>query len=339
VAVPITARPAPELARRSIAGRSLRWKWATLALRVALAVLAAWALRRELAGLDSSALVAQLRSYGWRHASLGIAATVASFVLLGAIELLGLRYGDHGDRVPRRVGLTTGFVANAMSQSIGVALLTGSAVRIRAYRRYGLDAGDVARVSAFVTITITLGLLATGAMAFLASSAPLHLWRYALPVRPVGALLALVVIAYLGWSVMGAGKMAAPDAWRIRQPSPTLAVQQVVISAIDWVITGSILYLVLPDALGVEYATALRIYLVAQTIGSLSHVPGGAGVFEALVLASLAQAGVAERSAIVASLVMFRVLYYLLPLMAACALAALAELRRSHTSRRGPWSQ
>jgi uncharacterized membrane protein YbhN (UPF0104 family) len=290
-------------------------------------VLAAWALRRELTGLDAHALVAQLRRYGWRHASLGIAATVASFGLLGALELLGLRYAGHGDGVPRRTGLTTGFVANAMSQSIGVALLTGSAVRMRAYRRHGLDAADVARVSAFVTIAITLGLLATGAAAFLASSAPLQLWRLALPVRAVGALLAVVVVAYVAWSLIGGGRAA----WRIHVPTPALAVGQVTISAIDWVLTGSILYLVLPDGLGVEYATALRVYLVAQTVGSLSHVPGGAGVFELLVLALLAPAATRERAAIVASLVMFRVLYYLLPLVAACVVAAGAELRRSRT--------
>jgi phosphatidylglycerol lysyltransferase len=304
------------------------WPAVFIGLRVALLGLAVWALRRELSDLDMGALATHLRDYGWRRATLGVIATAASFTALGVMELMGLRYARREHSVPRAVGMTTGFVASALSQSIGVALLTGAAVRLRAYRRDALDASGVARVSAFVTVTVTLGLLATGAMAFLASSAPLYVWHAALPVRGVGALLAAVVMAYLAWSAFGSHDAIGRGAWRVSRPEPRLAAEQLALSAFDWIVTGSILYLVMPTSLAIEYSTALRVYLVAQTIGTLSHVPGGAGVFELLVIALLAPlTPPGQRTAIVASLVMFRVLYYLLPLIAAFVVAGIAELR------------
>ena len=322
------ANPAPARASRATA-----WRWLFVVLRVALVVLAAWALRRELAGLNGTELLVQLRGYGPERVIGAVAATVLSFVILGAIELMGLRYAGLGSSVPARTGIATGFVANALSQSIGVALLTGAAVRLRAYRRYKVEAAGVARISAFVTLTITLGLLATGAGAFLASSAPLRLWRAAVPVRPVGALLAVTVVAYLAWSALGHRATMGRGAWRVTRPKAGLAMAQTALASLDWVVTGSILFMVLPAAAAVGYATSLRVYLVAQTVGSLSHVPGGAGVFDLLVLALLAPVvPAAHRTGVVASLVMFRVLYYLLPLVAAFAVAMAAELR-SHARR------
>jgi uncharacterized membrane protein YbhN (UPF0104 family) len=177
---------------------------------------------------------------------------------------------------------------------------------------------------------VTLGLLATGAIAFLGSAAPLHLWQLILPVRLVGALLAVVVLAYLAWSAVGTRDMVGRGAWRITKPRTALALAQTSVASLDWIVTGSILYLVLPGAANVGYATSLRVYLVAQTVGTLSHVPGGAGVFELLVLALLAPVVPASlRAGVIASLVLFRVLYYLLPLIAACVVTGVAELRGS----------
>jgi uncharacterized membrane protein YbhN (UPF0104 family) len=299
-----------------------------------LLVLAAWALRRELAGLDVTELLHQLRGYGLAHLAIGVACTAGSFLALGIIEQLALGYARRDEVVPRRVGMITAFVANAFSQSIGLALLTGGAVRLRAYARYRLDGADVARVSAFVTLTVTVGLLTTGAGAFLASTAPLRVQHAALSVHPVGAVLALIVLGYLGWSHFGSRDRIGRGSWEVRRPSLALAVQQVALASCDWLLTGSILYAVLPSSLGIGYGTALRVYLVAQTVGVISHVPGGAGVFELIVLALLAPLIAPEqRAAVVASLVVFRVIYYLLPLAAALAIAAVAELRPAHRAR------
>lgn len=298
---------------------------ATTALRSLLLILAAWALRREISGLHGGEVLHHLRGYGFRHVALALACTLASFLALAGIEVLALRYTGYARTVSRRSAVVTAFVAHAFSQSMGLALLTGGAVRLRAYSRYALDATAVARISAFVTITVTLGLLLTGAGALLASAAPLQLWRTVVPVRPVGLALALIVIAYMVWSAAEHGDALGRGRWRVDRPSPLLAAGQLLISALDWVLTGTVLYAVLPPSAGVGYVELLRAYLVAQMAGVASHIPGGAGVFEVVVLGLLA-GGVQQHAALVASLVMFRVAYYLVPLVAAGVVAGLAEL-------------
>jgi phosphatidylglycerol lysyltransferase len=282
-------------------------------------VAACWALRRELSGLRAADLLAALRGYGASHVALGLACTAASFLVLGAIELIALR--SAGDVPP-------GAVPPTISQSVGLALLTGAAVRVRAYGRRGLDAVAVARVTGFATLTTTLGLLAAGAVALLASTAPLRLHGHDFAVRPVGAVLAAIVLAYLAWSALGRGTAVGRGRWRLLRPSPALAAAQVGLSAFDWLVTGTVLYAFLPAGIG--YWPLLRAYMIAQTVGVTSHVPGGVGVLELVLLAVLAgTAPVAARTAVTAALVMFRVVYYLVPLVAAMLVAGVAELRRS----------
>ena len=272
-------------------------------------------------------LARQLASYGWRHGALALAATAASFIALGLIESLALRSAAARVRIPRRSAMATAFVANAFSQSIGLALLTGAAVRLRAYSRHRLDASAVARTSAFVTLTITLGLVACTAVALLASGDSPSLATVALPARPVGLVLLLVVVAYVTWSVVASRDLVGRGRWRLRRPTGRVAAAQLLLSSADWVLTGTVLFAVLPTAAGLGFAALLRAYLIAQTVAMLSHVPGGAGVFEAVMLTLAARSQPAQQAAVVAALVSFRIVYYLLPLLGALIVAAVTELR------------
>jgi uncharacterized membrane protein YbhN (UPF0104 family) len=304
-------------------------------LRLALFAFAAWALQRELAGLNAGDLLRHGASYGWRHAALALGCTAASFLTLGVIESLALRSAQLPTCISRRFAMFTAFVANATSQTVGLALLTGAAVRLRAYARYQLDVAAVGRVSAFVTLTITLGLLACGATAFIMDGRPLALAGVILPTRSVGLLLGVIVAAYLTWSVVATRDTIGRGRWELRRPSGRLALAQVLVSSADWLLTGTVLFAVLPPAAGIGYLELLRIYLVAQTVGVASHIPGGAGVFEVVVLSLAARGDASQRAALVAGLVMFRVVYYLLPLVAAMVVAAVAELRLRGAQHRG----
>jgi uncharacterized membrane protein YbhN (UPF0104 family) len=304
-------------------------------LRVALSGAAIFALWRELRDLSITSLAIELRGVGAARISLGIAFTTASFLLLGLVELLALRRTDDhsGDRVPLSAGLTTAFVANALSQSIGIALLTGAAVRARAYARRGLDGAAVAQVTAFVTLTATLGLLAAGSVALLTAGIPIAEGPVSFAARPTALLLALIVAAYLVWSVAGRGDGIGRGRWRIARPTPALAFGQVLISAFDWIITAVVLYVYMPTHAGLTFGVVLSAYMIAQTAGVTSHVPAGTGVLELVAIALLMHgAPSASREGIVVALVMFRLTYYLLPLCVASVVAIVAELRRA---RRG----
>ncbi|HEX5438306.1 MAG TPA: phospholipase D-like domain-containing protein [Gemmatimonadaceae bacterium] len=312
--------------------RSRWWGRLTLALRVALFVIAILVLRHELSDIDRAALLRALRSYGWARVALGVLCTAASYLTLGCVELLALRYAGRrvARVVPRSAALTTAFVAHAFSQSVGLGLLTGAAVRLRVYARYGVDVVAVARASAFVTATVILGLLSLGAVALLNAPGALHVIHVAIPGRSVGVLMATVVLAYMAWTGLGKRAALGHGRWRVPHPSLTLAAAQVLLSATDWLVTGTVLFALLPAGLSLSYAELLRAYLVAQVVGMASHVPGGAGVFEVALLGLLAP-GVPNsmRGGLVASLVAYRALYYFVPLCAATVVAAVAEVRRT----------
>lgn len=309
----------------------------SLLLRVALVAIAFLVLRRELDGVSLKDLFAGLRSYGLRHVTLGLAFTAASFLMLGILELLALRYvGKRAERIiPKRSAIATAFVAHAYSQSIGLAILTGTAVRVRSYSRYGLDALDVARLSVFVTATATLGLLTTGGLAFISTPGQVNFLSLAFSLTPLGVLLLLPIIAYVAWGAFGRADFHGRGRWRIRRPSLGLALEQIAVSSLDWLLAGTVLFFLMPHSMHVSYSGLLGVYLVAQTAAVLSHIPGGVGVFEAIVLALLTAPGEGRiasptlAASVVASLFVYRVIYYLLPLCGAIALSGIAEAMRS----------
>jgi uncharacterized membrane protein YbhN (UPF0104 family) len=288
-------------------------------------VVAIVVLCRELRDLSPDAIMQGVHGYDAGHLMLAVACTLASFLTLSVIELLALRYIGGSARVPRATALATGFVAHAVSQSVGLALLTGAAVRLRAYSRHALDTVAVAKLSGFVTVTVTLGLLTTGAVTLSVSPMPLRIGRAVIAGRPLGATLALIVLAYLLWSVAGRQSRLG-GRWRLGRPSLTLAVAQILLSSLDWLLTGTVLFALLPGLATMSYVELLRIYLTAQIVAVASHVPGGVGVFELVVLALYRESAATQRAALVTALVMFRVVYYVLPLVAAGVVAAAAEL-------------
>lgn len=300
-------------------------------VRLALVAGSLWALRRELAGLGPDALLRRIGGYGRTHVALGIAGTILSFLLLGALELLTVRSSEKSTpRVPARTVFGTAFVAHAFSQSMGFALLTGAAVRIRVYGRRGLDAAAVARISGMVTVSVVLGLLSASSWALLARSTPVTLGSHQLAERPLGVLLGVVVLAYLLWTSGTRTGAATSSWWHTARPTPSVAIGQVALSAADWLVTGAVLYVFMPTEWTGGVWPFLAVYAIAQMVAMVSHVPAGAGVLE-VVLVGLLAAGAppGSRAELLAAIIMFRALYYLLPLCVAMLVAVGTELRHA----------
>jgi phosphatidylglycerol lysyltransferase len=105
---------------------------------------ALWVLRRELTGTHLSDVLARLGSVEPASLVLALGFTVVSYVALTGYDVLALRYV--GRPLPySRVGLTA-FIATAVGHNLGVAMLSGGAVRWRMYTAAGLSATEVAAV-------------------------------------------------------------------------------------------------------------------------------------------------------------------------------------------------
>jgi uncharacterized membrane protein YbhN (UPF0104 family) len=78
------------------------------------------------------------------------------------------------------------------------------------------------------------------------------------------------------------------------------------------------------------FPTFLGVFVLAYLLGTLSNVPGGLGVFESIILVTMKDSVPTE--AIVSSLLVYRGVYHLLPLMIGGSIFLITELRWSRSS-------
>ena len=336
---PIADISAPDLApilrpeRRSSAPErrtALRWLWPTLIL--AISVLALATLRRE------------LHAYGYHQimrAAWGVPAfrlwSAVAFTLLGYATLAaydGLALAYVGRRLGARRTVFASFVAYALSMNVGLSGITGASIRYRFWSSWGLAAPEIAQGVAFTTVTLWLGVLAVGGAAVAFGPAPLGIIHGFSPIawRSLGVALLGVVMAYLLWAALFRRTMTVRG-WAFTAPRPSLAIAQVAVSALDWILAGLALFVLVPRASGLSAWSFVGFFLVAQIIAATSHVPGGVGVFETLMLLML-KPWVATPD-LIGALVAYRAVYYLLPLAIAVIAFATHELlaRRAHLAR------
>lgn len=236
----------------------------------------------------------------------------------------------------RRVSMIS-FISYAFSNAVGMSLLVSGSIRYRFYIQNGLSTRDVARIVLFCTTSFWLGLLALTGVTLLWVPLPaqLPLARLSLP---MGVTLTLVPMAWL----VAAGFVRHPLRvwrWHVTLPSAPMAVRQILVGALDWGLAAAVLYVLMPEALDSGFGHFLAIFVIAQMVGLISHVPGGLGVFEAVMLAGFGATGNQALAApILGALAAFRVIYYLLPL---CAAAVLVLQRETLSLRRkslwAPW--
>jgi phosphatidylglycerol lysyltransferase len=252
-------------------------------------------------------------------AALGLAA--ASYLLLTLYDMLALRH--IGRTLPyRRVALAS-FTGYAFSHTLGFGSLIGASIRYRVYTPMGLAAGEVAETSAFVVVTFMTGLVAVFPLVALLDPSSLDTLGISRPAGIViGTLGSLLMAGYvaLGWWIERPIRFFG---YPLHLPRPQTAVAQILLSVADLSLVAAVLYACLPHALAVGYLHVLAVYVLAFVAGLISHVPGGLGVFDAVVLVGLSARLPADQ--ILAGLLAFRVVYQLIPLVCAGILFGAVE--------------
>ncbi len=218
------------------------------------------------------------------------------------------------------------FLAHAFGNNIGLANLAGGAIRFRLYSHWGYTPADIARVVAFQVSSTWVGFAWVTGLVF-AIDPPLLPPILHLPfetARPLGAIL-LGLVALFSYLCQTQRDPIRIRGLEIFLPHGRLFLEQLLISGLDWALTGIVLYWLLPHPSGLNYANFLGVYLLSQMVGQISHVPGGLGVFEGLMVLLLAP--YLASSEILGALVLFRLIYYLIPLGVAMLLLLGFELR------------
>jgi len=275
-----------------------------------LLVLAAWVLWRELHGLNPNAVRHAIVLWGPGRAALGILLSLLVYGLLAANEQVALRWA--GARVPLHIGMRNAFIAFALANTLGFGLVIGGALRVNLYRRWGLGLGKVAQITAYGTITFVLGVLVLAGGLLLHASNKVYgqLGIEPLVGRSVGGLM------WAGLALYATAGALAPAKLRIlrfefKPPRPSLTLVQILFGTAD-LIAGAAVFWLLLGRNAPRFADLLSAYVISIVAGLLSGVPGGAGVFETVILQLLPRT---DRTSLAAAFLGFRLFYYLTPLV------------------------
>ena len=300
-----------------------RWLLPAVSLAVFAAVVTV--IHRELAGTHLQDVLHHFRSTAPSAILAAGLCTVASYWLLGFYDVLGLRY--IGRQVATGTTFFTAFVANAFGHNLGVAAFTAAAVRYRIYGTQGLNAADVATLAGFCSVTTGLGLATLAGVGLITepqvAAALLHL--HGSVVIALGTGLLGAVAAYAIWSYTGRTAIEIRG-WALRPPRPAVALPQILLAVVDLSLAAAVPWLLLPAAAHVGYLPFAGIFAIAMVAGIASHVPGGLGVFETIVVLALPEEPVEQ---LLGALLAWRLVYYFLPLVAAVLLFAAQELANS----------
>jgi len=289
-------------------------------------------LRIELRAVSWHEITADVVRTPGRQLTAAIVLTILNYATLTGYDLLAFAYIRKP--LPRGQIAWASFLAYAIANNVGFAMLSGASVRFRFYTRWGVTAEELSRIVFSYSVTFWLGLLLLGGSSLVLSPLPS---ADELPGHQMlfvaGLVLMLVAPAYVVATILRRKPLRVRD-FELPLPPVRIAVAQVAISAVDWALAGAVLYVLLPPS-PLSFLQFVGIFLVAILLGMVSHVPGGVGVFEGLMVVLLRP--YLSSGQLLPSLVVFRAVYYLLPLAIALVGLLVDELwqRREHMARAG----
>ncbi len=295
----------------------------TSLLGLTLFSLALWVLHRELAHYHIQDILQHAKSLAPVRVFWGLILTLLSYLIMTGYDLLALKYINHP--LPYRKTAFASFAGYAFSNNIGLSMLAGGSVRFRLYTAWGLSVYEIGKVVLLCTSTLWLGFSTLAGIIFLL--APIHVPSAVhLPVaslRMLGCLALLPSFLYLTLNLLRKNhfKLFNHD---ISIPGFRLFGSQMAVALLDWFVAGYIFYILLPENPHLTVIHVLGVFLLAQLGGLASQIPGGLGVFETIVVLLLSP--FIPTSSIVGSLLVYRGLYYILPLLVAAILLGLQEL-------------
>jgi phosphatidylglycerol lysyltransferase len=311
VATPVTAGGLPSL-----------WRWVGPLAALVVFALVAFVLHRQLASLHVKSVFAHLHEIPRRQVLAALGFTALSYWLLTTYEALALAYLRRA--IPYTRILFNSFIAYSFSHTLGFAAFTGAAIRFRLYASAGVGAIDVATISAFCSLSFGIGLATILGLSLVLApehaARVLHLHHHW--AQLVGTLLLAAVSAYAFWACLARGRLEIRG-WALRAPGPAIGLTQLALGILDLSLSSAVLWSLLPAEAHIRFVTFLGVYAAAAIAGIVSHVPGGVGVFEAVILLTLPDV---PPAALLGSLLAYRLVYYVVPLVFGTLLFGSKEL-------------
>ncbi|MBD9648509.1 bifunctional lysylphosphatidylglycerol flippase/synthetase MprF [Ensifer sp. ENS09] len=268
-------------------------------------------------------VVQALADTSWTAVAAAVFFTALSFLALTFYDVSALDYIRR--KLPYADVALTAASAYAVGNTAGFGALSGGAIRYRSYSRLGIEPENIARIIAFVTLAFGLGLLTVTCLSLLAVG------EYVAPMTGLDPLVLRVIAAVILAGLFSVfflardGRAVSLGRLTLRLPDSRTVSRQFLVTALDLAASATVLYVLLPAGT-IGWPAFLAVYSLAVGVGVLSHVPAGLGVFETIIIATLGHN--ADVDTILGALVLYRVIYHVLPLVIAIAVVIGIELRQ-----------
>ncbi|HLZ67574.1 MAG TPA: lysylphosphatidylglycerol synthase domain-containing protein [Aliidongia sp.] len=297
-----------------------RWQRLSSLITLALALVAIGIVVHVLNQFTWAQIEASLaRIRPWQFAG-AVLCTAASYATLTGFDWLGVAYA--GGRVPyRRVALAC-FLSLSIGHTVGFAPLSSGAIRYRYYTEAGLDLRQIGLVVLLSAVTVTLGEVSLGGLAMVIqpvlTAKLLHL-----PPAMTGSIGAACLVLPVAYGIL-AVTLRRPftiHKWSFRLPTPGIAVAQIGLGLLNYILVAGALYFVLSAVAPIDFQSVAAAFVLGNLAALITHVPGGLGVLEAVIATLLPGID------LIGPLIAFRIIYYLIPLAIGCLVLAATELK------------
>ena len=294
----------------------INWHWLIALLVIVVFTMASKSLYHMVHTLD----IAQMKSVILATPPLtmlkAVVVVILAYILLSVYDLIAIRYLKV--KIPYLKVMNTSLTAFSIGHTLGVSMLSAGAVRFRYYGKYGIESASIANIILLVSLAFSYGMMSVIGASLLVNP---HMLTQLLDTVPmfnkasplVFRVIGVVILALIAASVIFAGKLGRAFSikqWQLHLPPATVLLKLIFLAVIDIALVAYIIHILLPASMTVSYLEVFSAYVQSITVGIISHVPGGLGVFELAMVASLPKV---DKTTLLSVLLLFRILYYLIP--------------------------
>jgi len=286
------------------------WNWIGFALSATIVGISVYVLADILKDVDFARVATNVRAMPASQVGWAVLFVAAAYGTLTCYDFFAVRTIG-ADHVPYRIAALASFTSYAIGHNIGATAVSGGAVRYRIYSQFGLGIIDVAKICFLTGLTFWLGNLAVlgGGMAYQPDVPSRILQLPTESVRAIGIAALVLLCAYVAWASRRPRAIGIRN-WSVLLPSGSSTLIQIGIGLADLGCSALAMYTAIPSPPEGELLTIAIAFVSATLLGYASHAPGSLGVFDAAMLVALP--GVPKEE-LVAGLLVFRMLYFLVP--------------------------
>jgi glycosyltransferase 2 family protein len=319
-------------------GAKLAWSWIGPAISVVMiagALFILWGLLRD---VDIDKVLAAIMATP-PHAILSACLFVGvGYLTLTLYDYFALRTIGRRE-VPYRTAAFASFTSYTIGHNLGATVFTGGLVRLRIYSAWGLGIVDVAKMAFVTGLTFWLGNVAVlGVALAYAPDAATAVTQLPSWINRLLGIAALATIgAYVVW-LLPRARAIGRDSWQVTLPDARLTFVQIGIGVLDFAAGSLAFYMLMPVVPVTDFVVVAVVFVSATLLGFISHAPGSLGIFDAATLIALPHF---QTEQLLASLLIFRVLYFVAPFVIAVLMLGTRELwlaRRTRVLARKPQS-